>query len=96
MQAFCSADSVGQRADQFLQKRCDRLDGGTVLQAHEGELRSAVNGHEQVEFSLCRAHLGDVDVKVADWVGLKRLARKLDALDLRQPADAVALQTAMQ
>ena len=66
------------------------------MQLDEGELGGAVDGDEQVELAFFGPHLGDVDVEVADRVALELLLRRLVALDLRQPADAVALQAAMQ
>ena len=40
--------------------------------------------------------LSNVDVEVADRVSLELFLRRLAAFDLRQSADAVALETAMQ
>lgn len=37
-------------------------------------------------------HLGDVDVEIADRIALELLPYGLVTLDIRQPADAVALQ----
>ena len=51
---------------------------------------------KQVELAFCGLHFGDVDVEEADRIGLELLLRGLVALDLRQPADPMALQTAMQ
>ena len=62
----------------------------------EGELGGPVDGHEEIELAFLGAHLGDVDVEVADRVALERLLGRLVAVDLRQPADAVALEAAMQ
>ena len=66
------------------------------MQFDEGELGGAVDGHEQVELAFGGLHLGDVDVEVADRVALELLLGRLVAFDLRQAADAVALQAAMQ
>jgi hypothetical protein len=41
-------------------------------------------------------HLCDVDVEVADRVALELLLRRLVALDIRQPADAMTLEAAVQ
>jgi hypothetical protein len=43
-------------------------------------------------FAFFSAHLGDVDVEVADRVGLELLVGSLVAFRLGQPADAVALK----
>lgn len=42
------------------------------MKLNEGELARAVDGNEQVELALFGADLCDVDVEVADRVGLKR------------------------
>src|SRR6516162_2120164 len=66
------------------------------MQFSEGELRGAVDGHEEVELSLLGSHLGNVDVKIADRVFPERLLRRFVAFDVRQPADAMALIAAMK
>ena len=66
------------------------------MQLDEGELGGAVDGDEQVELAFGGSHLGDVDMEVADRIGLELLLGGLVAFDLRQAADAVALQAAMQ
>ena len=70
--------------------------GGLLMQFDEGELRGAVDGDEHVQLALLGPHLGDVDVEVADRIGLELLLRRLVAFDIGQAADAVALQTAVQ
>jgi hypothetical protein len=66
------------------------------VQFDKGELGGAVDGDEQIEPALCGSHFGDVDVEVADRIGLELALGGRLALDLRQPRDAVALQTAVQ
>ena len=82
--------------DQPEQEVSGNGGGGFLMQLDEGELRGAVDGHEHMQLALFGAHLGDVDVEVADRVGFELLPRRLVALDIRQAADAVALQAAMQ
>jgi hypothetical protein len=41
-------------------------------------------------------HLGDVEVEIADRVGLEARALGLVALDVRQASDAMALEAAVQ
>lgn len=89
-------EPVGHGADQVRQERCGRLDGGALLQVNEGELGDPVDGHEEVKLAFGGAHLGDVDVELADRIALERLECRLVALDLRQPTDPTALRTAMQ
>jgi hypothetical protein len=62
----------------------------------EGELRGAVDSDEHVQLALLGPDLGNVDVEVADRVALEFPLRRFVALDIREPADAMALQTAMQ
>jgi hypothetical protein len=44
------------------------------VQLGKGELGGAVDGNEEVELALLGPHLGDVDVEVADRVGLEARA----------------------
>lgn len=43
------------------------------MQFDEGKLRGAVDGNEHVQLALFGAHLGNVDVEVADRVALSSL-----------------------
>lgn len=64
------------------------------MQLGEGELRVTVIGDEHMQLALFGAHLGDVDVELADQVGLELLLGRPISLDIGQAADAVALQAA--
>ena len=66
------------------------------MQLGEGELRSSVDGYEEVEPSFLGADLGDINVEVADGIGLELTLPGLAVFDTRQPRDAVALKAAMQ
>ncbi len=66
------------------------------MQLDEGELRGAVDSHEQMELALLGSDLGDVDMEVADRVALELALVGLAAVKLRQPADPMALKAAMQ
>lgn len=66
------------------------------MQFDESELRGSVDRHEHVQLTLFGADLCDVDVEVADRVALELPLRRLVALDIRQSADAVTLQAAVQ
>ena len=66
------------------------------MQLDEGEFGRAVDGDEQVEPPFRRVDLSQIDVEVAERVGLEARPLGLVAVDLRQSADAVALQAAMQ
>jgi hypothetical protein len=45
---------------------------GTLDQLREGELRGAIDGHEEVQLALGGAHLGQIDVEVADRIDSAR------------------------
>ena len=49
-----------------------------------------------MELAFFVPRLGNVDIEEADRVGFEFLLRRLAPLDIRQLADAVALQTAVQ
>jgi hypothetical protein len=89
-------DRVGHGGHQSAQEVRGDPAGCPLVQLSEGELARAVDGDEQGEASLFRVHLGDVDVEVADRVGLEAGALGLVAFGVRQPGDAVALQAAVQ
>ena len=68
---------VGDGFDQPQQEVSRDGGGGLLMQLDEGELRSAVDGNEHVQLALLGAHLGHVDVKEADRIGLELLLRRL-------------------
>jgi hypothetical protein len=62
----------------------------------KASFRSAVDSHEHVEQALFGAHFGDVDVEVADGVGLELLSWRLGPFDVGQAGDVVTLEQAMK
>jgi hypothetical protein len=54
------------------------------MQFDEGKLRCSIDRHEHVELAINRAHLGDVDVEIADRIGFELLLGGDLAVDLRQ------------
>ena len=66
------------------------------MQFHESELGGAINCDEEIQLALSRLNLSNINVKVAERVGLELLLRRLVAIDLGQSADIVPLQTAVQ
>ena len=88
-------DLVGNRRDQSFEE--DRGGGPSCLldQSHKDELAGAINGHIEVELAFGGLNLSDVDVEISNWISLELFLRRLAAFDLRQPADAVALEAAM-
>ena len=88
-------DRVGNGRDQSDEEARCRDPVGAPDQLHEGEFAGPINGDEQMELALGGLNLGDVDREKADRTGLEPLLRLLVALDLRQPADAMALKAAI-
>lgn len=61
------------------------------MQLNDGELAGAVDSCEQVKLALFGADLRDVDVEVADRVGLELRTIGIVAVHIQQAADAVTL-----
>ena len=78
------ADLVGDGGDQAAQEVPRGLARHLLMQLDKGELGGAVDRHQQVELALRGAHFGDVDVKLADRVGLELALGRDLAFDLRQ------------
>src|ERR1700757_2730920 len=57
----------------------------SMVQLGEGELRGPIDGDEEVEPALGGADFGDVDVEVADRIGLELTLYALAVLDIRKP-----------
>ena len=89
-------DRVRHGGDQIVQKGCRDPLSRFLMQLNECKLARAIDGHEQVQLALFRADLRDVDVKVADRVGLEAQALVLVAVHIRQATDAVTLQAAVE
>jgi hypothetical protein len=61
-----------------------------------GKFACTINGDKQGELALFRADLRDVDMDVAQGLGLELLLRGLIAFHLWQGVDAMPLQAAME
>ena len=73
--------------------------GGTIgllMQLDESELRRSIDSNKQIELAFLRPDFGDVDMKEADRIGLELFLRFFVTFDIRQTADAMAMQAAMQ
>lgn len=66
------------------------------VQLDQGELGRTVDGDKQVEPPFGRVNLGQIDMEVAERVGLEARPLGLVAVDLGQLADPVTLQATMQ
>ena len=64
---------------------------GLLVQLDLSELGGAVDGHEKIQFAFRRLNLSNINVEVAERVGLELLLRGLVAFDLGQAADVVPL-----
>jgi hypothetical protein len=89
-------DLVGDGGGEFFEECLGGHRRGTWDESDEGELAGAVDGDEQVELAFGGTGLGDVDVEVADGVGLELLAGGVVAFHFGQAADAVASEAAVQ
>jgi len=89
-------DLVRDGGDQGFEKVRCRLAVGCIVKSGKGELGRAIHGHEQMQLAFLGVHLGDVEMEIADRVGLEWFLRGFVALDLRQPAYVVALKEAMK
>lgn len=67
-----------------------------LTQLYEGKLAGAISGYVEIELTLSGLELSDIDVEITNRVDFELLLRGLAVFDLRQSADAVALQTTMQ
>src|SRR6516225_6998583 len=88
--------AVGHGRDQSLQEACGARPVGLLMELGEGELGGPINRDEQVELAGFGADLGNVDVEIADRIGLELALVRLVALYLRQARDAVPLQTSVE
>ena len=86
-------DLVRDGGDQAAQEVPRGAARHLLVHLDEGELRRPIDGDEQVEFALRGSNFGDVDMKIADRIGLEFAFGGGFAFDLRQPGDPVALQT---
>lgn len=89
-------DRIGDGRDQVAQELGSDHLACFPMQFDKGELAGSVDCHEQTQLAFGGLNLGDVDVEVADRVGFELSLRFLVAGHLRQPADPVALQAAVQ
>jgi hypothetical protein len=89
-------DLVGDGGDQATQEVRGRAARHLLMQFDEGELRRSVDCDDEVEFALRCSDFSNVDMKIADRVGLEFSLGGGFAFDLRQARDPMALQTPMK
>jgi len=88
-------DLVRHRFNQTCEELGSDAARGSRMELGEGELGHSVDGDEQMELAFLGAHLGDVDMDIADRIVAEPLLRLL-ALHAGQPVDAVALEQPVQ
>jgi hypothetical protein len=64
-------DLVRDGGDQAEQEVLRGAARHLLVHLDEGELRRSVDGDDEVELALRSSNLGDVDMKVADRIGLE-------------------------
>lgn len=86
---------VGNCGDEPLQESNGNGTSGALMQFSEDELGCAINGNEEVKFPFVCSDFSNIDMKVANGIGLETFLDWLFAC-FRQTTDAVPLKTAMQ
>ena len=75
-------DLVGDGGDQAAQEVSRGATRHLLMQFDEGELRGSVDGDEEIELALGGSNLGDVDMEIADRIGLELPLGRGFAFDL--------------
>ena len=101
---------VGHNDRHLFQELDGGSPGRLIIEPRHGKFRRAINGYEQVEpiagktvprtvfwpgSYFTAAHLGDVDVEVADGIGFELLLGRQIAIDVGQAGYPVPLQAAV-
>jgi hypothetical protein len=87
---------VRHGGDKGLQEDARGLRIGLVDQPSDCQVRGAVDGDEEIELALRGLHFGDVEMKIADRVGLELAFRRGFAFNLRQLRDFVTLKVTIR
>ena len=88
-------DPVGHDCDEVAQKLGCFAFAGTFDRLGIRERRGPIDSDTQLQLAFLGAHLGDVEVNVANGVDLERPLRWLSPRDVRQATAAVALEAAV-
>ena len=89
-------DLVRDGLDQPTQEVCGVAPGDRLAEFDKGELRGPVDGDEEVEFAFGGSNLGNIDMEIADRIGLELSLGRGFPFNLGQPRDSMALQAAVQ
>ena len=89
-------DPVGHGGGEGLQEGARGLCISLVDELSDSKLGGAVDRYVEIELALRGLHFGDVDMKLADRIGLELALGRSFAFDLRQAGDPMTLKAAMQ
>src|ERR1700683_1573883 len=87
---------IGDGGEQATQEISGGPPRDFLMQFDEGELRRPVDGDDEMELALSGSDLGEVDMEIADRMGLELTLGRSLAFDLRQPGDPMALKAALK
>jgi hypothetical protein len=99
LHAIVREDRVNLVRHDFDQIEEELLGGGTwcpFVQLDIGKLASPINGDKEMKLAFCGSHFGNIDMELANRIGLELLLWIFVAFHIWQPFDAVALKAAMQ
>jgi hypothetical protein len=91
-----SVDLARDSLNPVAQEVPSRAASHLLVQFDEGELRRPVDCDDEIELTFSGSHLGEVNMEIADGIGLELALGRGFAFDLRQPRYSVALKAAMQ
>lgn len=89
-------DAVRKGSDQLFEELRRRAAVGLGDESCKGEFGSAVDGDEKEELAFCGANFGEIDMEIADGVGLELLAGWAGGVEVWQTANAVTLKATVQ
>ena len=89
-------DPIRNSLDQRFQERARRAPIRLLLKLGESQLGGSVDSDKEIQFALNTPDLGDINMKEPDRVPFEPFLGRFLAIDIRQPADPVALQAAVQ
>ena len=89
-------DFVRNGFEKGFEEGCGRLSRSSLMQFGIGKLRRSVDRYEQIEFAFLGAHFGNVEMEIADRIGLELLSCRFVAFGFWQTTDPVPLKAPMQ
>ncbi len=89
-------DAVRESFLQSVEKGGSFRSSGARNQAGESEFGSAIDGDEEEELTLGSADFGQIKVKVTDGVGFEFFACRSRGVEMREAADALALEATVE